>query len=278
MTEAALDLRAWWAGVVAMTRILYRYPAQVASLMIWPVILPLAYVLQARAFAGGSASSAVFAQRAGTASIVGFLFVGFAVYMWISNVLWGPGTHLRQMQQLGVMEALYLTPANRAALLYASSGGFLAFALLMMLVVGVSLRFAFGVVITPAETLRALAVVVISVFPMYGLGAVFSVLVLIFKEPNGMVQFLRGLFQVLCGMTFPIVVLPAWARSVALALPPTHILSAVRAVLLTGSGLAQVSGDLIALAVAGVVLCALGVWSYLQAEAYARRTGGLAQY
>lgn len=265
--------------MLTTTRIILRYPAQVVSTLVWPVILPLAYILQAQAFSGGSrAASAAFAQRAGTASVVGFLFVGFAVYMWISNVLWGPGTELRKQQQQGSLEALYLTPASRAALLFAPSGGFLVMALVMMAVVGISLRVAFGVVIPPGDAFRALAVVAIAIFPMYGLGAAFSVLVLIFKEAHGLVQFLRGLFQVLCGMTFPIVVLPAWARSVALALPPTHLLSAVRAVLLHGASLLQVSGDLAALAAAGVILCVVGVVAYQQAEAYARRTGGLAHY
>jgi len=279
VTEIRRDLRAWWAGVDATTRILFRYPAQIVSTLVWPVILPVAYILQARAFGGGSAAAnAAFAHRTGTASVVGFLFVGFAVYMWISNVLWGPGTQLRQQQQQGMLEALYLTPASRAALLFAPSGGFMAMALVMMAVVGISLRFAFGVVITPPEALRALAVVAIAVFPMYGLGAAFSVLVLVLKEANGLVQFLRGLFQVLCGMTFPVVVLPVWARDVALTLPPTHLLSAVRAVLLGGAGLAQVSGDLAALAAAGAVLCWAGIVAYQRAESYARRTGGLAHY
>lgn len=275
----ALDLRAWWAGVVAVTRIQFRYPSQTVGWLVWPIMLPLTYLLQARAFSGGSpAAAAAFTQRTGTASVVGFLFVGFAVYMWISNVLWGPGTQLRQQQQIGALEAMYLTPANRAAQLFAPSGGFLVQALLMMVVVGAVLRLVFAVELTPAEVMRAAGVIALSVFPMYGMGAAFSVLVLVFKEPNGMVQFLRGLFQVTCGITFPIVVLPGWVQSVALALPPTHILSAVRGVLLGGAGLMQVSGDLFALGVAGVVLCWLGVVAYDAAERYARRTGGLGQY
>ena len=280
MTEAiALDLRAWWEGVVATTRIQFRYPSQTIGWLVWPVILPVTYVLQARAFSGGSpAAAAAFMQRTGTASVVGFLFVGFAVYMWISNVLWGPGTQLRQLQQIGALEAMYLTPANRAALLFAPSGGFLVQAVLMMVVVGGFLRFVFAVELTPPEVLKAVGVVALSVFPMYGMGAAFSVLVLVFKEPNGMVQFLRGLFQVTCGITFPIVVLPGWVQGVALALPPTHILSAVRGVLLGGAGLARVRGDLLALAIAGALLCWLGVVAYDAAERYARRTGGLGQY
>ena len=280
MTDAlALDLRAWWAGVVAVTRIQFRYPSEVVGTLLWPVMLPLTYVLQARAFAGGSpAAAAAFAHRTGTASVVGFLFVGFAVYMWISNVLWGPGTQLRQQQQIGALEAMYLTPANRAALLFAPSGGFLVQAVMMFALVGAVLRGVFAVELTPAEVVRAAGVIALAIVPMYGMGAAFSVLVLVFKEPNGMVQFLRGLFQVTCGITFPIVVLPGWVQDVALALPPTHILSAVRGVLLGGAGLAQVSGDLAALAIAGVALCGLGVVAYDAAERYARRTGGLGQY
>lgn len=279
MTDAARDLRAWWRGAIATFRVMRRYPAFVLSSAVWPVLLPVIYIVQARAFAGGSAAAtAAFAHRTGTASIAGFLFVGYAGYMWVSNVLWGPGTELRQRQVQGQLEALYVTPASRAAILFAPSGGFFGFAVLMFAISGLAMRLGYGVLITPEEAVRALAVTAVAVFPMYGLGALFSVAVMIVREINGSVQLLRGIFQVLCGMTFPIVVLPDWARAVALALPPTHILAAVRAVLLAGSSLTSVLPNLLALAAMGVVLSIAGVVAFQLAERTARRTGALSQY
>ena len=278
MTSAA-DLRAWWSGALATVRIMSRYPGYIVSTTVWPVMLPAVYIVQARAFAGGSqAAGAAFAHRAGTASVAGFLVVGYAMYMWLSNVLWGPGTELRQRQVQGQLEALYVTPTSRAAILFAPSGGFFAFALITFAVSALTMRLAYGVLITPEEGARAIAVTAVAVFPMFGLGALFSVAVLILREINGSVQLLRGIFQVFCGMTFPIVVLPDWARAIALTMPPTHILAAVRAVLLSGASLASVLPSLVVLTVSGVVLSVGGVAAFRVAERYARRTGALGQY
>lgn len=279
MTEALFDVRAWWRGAIATLQVFSRYPGQLAATVLWPVLLPAAYILQARAFAGGSAAAAAaFAQRSGTLSVAGFLFVGFGMYMWLSNVLWGPGTDLRQRQVQGQLESLYLTPTSRAALLFAPSGGYLCFAVLMFAIVGLGIRVLYGVAVTPAEGSRALAVTAVAAFPMYGLGALFSVAVMVVREINGSVQLLRGFCQVFCGMTFPIVVLPDWARSVALMLPPTHAIAAVRAVLLRGASLAEVTSDLVALAVAGVLLSVAGTVAFLAAERSARRAGSVGQY
>lgn len=273
------DLRAWWAGAVATFRVMLHYPGYVVGTVLWPVVLPGVYIFQAHAFSGGSAAAtAAFASRTGTASVAGFLLIGFGMYMWVSNVLWGPGAELRQRQVQGQLEALFVTPASRAAILFAPSGGFLAFAGLVFAVVAATIRLGFGVVITPGEGVRALAVTALAVFPMYGLGALFSVAVLVVKEVNGSVQLLRGLFQVFCGITFPIVVLPDWARLLALALPPTHVLAAVRAVLLTGASLTAVVPNLVALTIAGVVLSLAATGAFQLAERAARRSGALGQY
>jgi ABC-type uncharacterized transport system permease subunit len=79
-------------------------------------------------------------------------------------------------------------------------------------------------------------------------------------------------------MSFPIVVLPEWARTVALTLPPTYLIGDLRQVLLTGAEVGQVIGDLAILAGMGVVLALLAVIAFRRTEQYARRGGRLAQY
>lgn len=276
---AAADLRALWAATVKEWRILWRYPLAFVSMLFWPLAMPGIYVLQAHAFAGGSAASLqAFASRTGTASIAGFLYVGLSMYMWLSQVLWGPGTALRNQQVQGQLEALFLSPASRMAVLFGPVGSALVVAAWMFAVIGVALRLGFGVEIGLVDALRAVAVVVVGAPAMYGLGALFSVAVLVFREVNGLVQLLRGLFTCLCGMTYPVVMLPGWARSIALSLPPTYIIGDVRRALLTGTDLVQMGPDLLFLAGAGAVLCVLAAWALRAAERSAHHGGGLNQY
>lgn len=273
------DLHAFLATTLKELRVLRRYPVAFAGFVFWPIVLPTIYVFQAHAFAGGDPRAlAAFAGRTGTTEVAGFLYVGFAMYMWLSQVLWGPGTSLRQQQVQGQLESVFLTPASRAAMLFGPAGTSMLMVFWLFAVVWVALRLGFGLTIGPLESLRAVAVVLVATPAIYGMGALFSVAVLRFREVNGLVQAVRGLCQVLCGMTFPIAVLPDWARAAALALPPTYVIADIRAVLLTGADLVKVLPDFEILVVAGVVFCALALVSFRLTEGYARRGGSLVQY
>jgi ABC-2 type transport system permease protein len=275
----AADLRAFWAASRKEWRILRRYRGTFLSFLFWPIALPLAYVFQAEAFAGGRQDTmAAFGERAGTTEVAGFLFIGWATYMWLSIILWGPGTSLRTEQVRGSLEAVFLTPASRLVVLFGPAISQLVWAIWIFLIVGVALWLGFGVAIGPLEAVHALAVIAVGIPALYAIGALFAAIVLRFGEVSALVQGVRGLFTAVCGMTFPIVVLPELAQRVALALPPTYLIADLRTVLLTGAGIGSVAGDLAILAAMGLVLAVLAAYAFHRTEQYARRGGRLAQY
>jgi ABC-2 type transport system permease protein len=279
VADLSADLRAFGAASVKELRILRRYPGTIVSFVFWPIALPLAYVFQAEAFAGGRADTgAAFAARTGTSDVAGFLFVGWATYMWLSIILWGPGTSLRTEQVRGSLEAIFLTPASRLVVLFGPALSQLVWAIWIFVVVGVALWIGFGVAIGPLEALRAIGVIVVGVPALYAIGALFAAIVLRFGQVSALVQGVRGLFTAVCGMSFPIVVLPEWAQVVALSLPPTYLIADLREVLLIGAGLGRIAGDLAILAGMGLLLGLLAVVAFHRTERYARRGGRLAQY
>jgi ABC-2 type transport system permease protein len=275
----AADLRAFAAGSVKDFRIMRRYPFLFVSMLIWPLVLPGVFLLQAQGFAGSSASAvSAFASRAGTADVAGFLYVGGAVYMWVSSVLWGPGTFVRNEQEQGTLEQVFLSPVSRGAFLYGPSLVNIVPTLWTFFVVGAVIRLGFGAPFGVMEALRMLVVVLVATPALMGVGALFATAVLRFRDVAGIVQMTRGAFQILCGMTFPIAVLPAWARDIALALPPTYVIADIRAVLLAGAGLGAVLSDLVVLLAMGAVLCGVGVLLFRYAERHGRRRGTLGLY
>lgn len=256
-----------------------RYKGTFLSFVFWPIALPLAFVFQAQAFAGGRAdTAAAFAARTGTSEVAGFLFVGWATYMWLSLILWGPGTSLRTEQVRGSLEAIFLTPASRFVVLFGPAASQLIWAIWIFMVVGVALRAGFGVEIGPLEALRALVVIAVGVPSLYAIGALFAAVVLRFGDVSSLVQAVRGLFTAVCGMSFPIVVLPDWGQRVAMALPPTYVIADLRAVLLAGAEIGHVIGDLLVLGAMGGALAVLAMIAFRRTERYARRGGRLAQY
>jgi ABC-2 type transport system permease protein len=279
LADVRADLRAFGAASLKEWRILRRYPGTFISFLFWPIALPLAFVFQAEAFAGGrSDTAAAFADRTGTNEVAGFLFIGWATYMWLSLILWGPGTSLRTEQIRGSLEAVFLTPASRLVVLFGPAVSELVWAAWIFVVVGLALWVGFGVTITPLEALRAMLVVLVAMPALYAIGALFAAVVLRFGEVNALVQAVRGLFTIACGMSFPIVVLPDWAQTVALSLPPTYLIADMRAVLLAGAGVGRLAGDFLILIGMGVVLAVLAILAFRRTEAHARRGGRLAQY
>ena len=274
------DARAFVAAVRKEFRQTRRYPFLLAGMLFWPVMLPSMYVLMGRVYSGGGDPRALeaFAARTGVSDVTGFVFIGFAMYMWLSIILWGPGTSLRLEQVRGSLEAVYLTPASRLVILFGPPIASLYTILIAFLVMGAALWLLFGIVLDPLAVLRSLVVLAVAVPALYAIGSLFAAAVLRFGEIGPAVQFVRGTLVLACGITYPVVMLPDWAQAVAAVLPPTYIVDDLRRVLLAGSPLAAVSGDLLLIGALTLAFGGVAVGVYRWTELYARRTGALGRY
>lgn len=279
MTRLLLDLRAFGAAVRKEFRQVRRYPVFFVGLLFWPILLPSMYVLMGQVYSGGDPRAlAAFAERSGVTDVIGFVFVGFAMYLWLSILLWGPGTALRAEQVRGSLEAVFLTPASRLVVLFGPPVAHLYSILISFVVMGVALWLLFGVVLDPLAVARALVVVAVAIPAMYAIGALFAAAVLRYGEVGPAVQFVRGVLVLASGVTFPVVMLPGWAQAVAAALPSTYIVDDLRRVLLAGAGLDRVASDLAVIVGLTFVIAAAAVVVYGWIERSARRTGMLGRY
>jgi ABC-2 type transport system permease protein len=279
MTTLAADLRAFAAAVRKELRTVRRYPTQWMGLIFWPVLLPASYVLMGQAFSGSDARSiAAFAERSGTAEVAGFVFVGFAMYMWLSTILWGPGTALRTEQMRGSLEAVFLTPTSRLVALFGPPAAALPTLVITFVVMGAAMWLIFGVALPLDGVLRSLVVVAFALPALYAIGALFAAGVLRFGEIGPIVQLIRGVFVLTCGITFPVLMLPGWAQTLAWVLPPTYIVQDIRAVLLRGLGLGDIAGDIAITVGLSALLAAFAIATFRVLERSARRNGMLGRY
>jgi ABC-2 type transport system permease protein len=242
-------------------------------------MLPASWVLMGQAYSGNDPQAlAAFAERAGSANVAGFVFVGYAMYMWLSSLLWGAGTALRQEQVRGSLEAVFVTPASRLVPLFGPGVATLIPMGLTFVVMGVALWLLFGVVPPLAAVAQAAVIVVLGVPALYAIGALFAASVLRFGEVAPIVQLIRGMFVLACGITFPVAMLPLWAQVWAWLMPPTYIVDDIRRLLLQGASLGEMVPHIaIVLSLASLTaLLAIFVFRYL--ETSARRTGMLGRF
>jgi len=279
MSLLAADIRAFFAAARKELRQQRRYPTLFLGLLFWPVLLPASWVLMGHAYSGNDPQAlAAFAERAGSTNVAGFVFVGYAMYMWLSSLLWGSGTALRQEQVRGSLEAVFVTPASRLVPLFGPGVATLIPMAATFVVMGVALWLLFGVVPPLGAVLQAAVVVVLGVPALYAIGTLFAASVLRFGEVAPIVQLIRGMFVLACGITFPVAMLPVWAQVWAWLMPPTYIVEDLRRVLLQGAGLAEVAPHIaIVLTIAMLTaLVAIAVFRFL--ETSARRSGMLGRF
>jgi len=279
MNLLAADLRAFLAAARKELRQQRRYPTLFLGLLFWPVLLPASWVLTGQAYSGNDPQAlAAFAERAGSTNVTGFVFVGYAMYMWLSTLLWGPGTALRQEQVRGSLEAVFLTPASRLVPLFGPGVATLIPMSLTFVIMGVALWLFFGVVPPLGAVLQAAVVVVLAIPALYAIGALFAASVLRFGEVAPIVQLVRGVFVLACGITFPVAMLPLWAQVFAWVLPPTYIVDDIRRVLLRGADLGGVAPDIVIVLTLAMVTAVVAVLVFRFLETSARRTGMLSRF
>jgi len=270
-------LRASFAAAKRQIIILLRYPGWFIGQLVWPVLLPLNFVFAARALAGPDAAGlATFASMTGTTDYVAYLVIGTTFWMWFNWTLWGLGTTFRKEQLQGTLESNWLAPLSK---MFIAVGAFLGEGVIGLMVVVMSTASASIVYgINLSGNLVLFAIVVLASIPaVYGFGLIFASLTLAAKEVNGFVFLARGLMTILCGVSYPVNVLPASMQAISRWIPMTHSIRAVRAIV-TGGNLSQIAPNLRFLLVSGGLLLAAGLLTFDLVQKRMIAAGTLGRY
>lgn len=254
-----------------------RYPSWFISLLLWPILFPFGYVFACRALAGpDNAALATFTSLSGTSDYTGFIAIGTTIWQWFNTMLWGLGAALRNEQMRGTLESNWLAPISKVFLLLGAAAADLLMGLCMLAVSGLTLYLVYGIRVL--GSLWHLGLVVAASIPsIYGIGIIFASSVLILKETNSLIFFVRGIMTVFCGITYPTTVLPGWMAAVARVLPLSHSISAVR-VIVAGGDLGAVLPQLRYLLASGAVLSLLGYLCFLAVQRQMLARGTVGQY
>jgi len=255
-----------------------RYPSWIVSMLIWPIIFPMVYILGARALAGPQGNGLeVFQNKTGIDDYIGFIAIGTTIWMWQNIVLWEVGLVLRREQLRGTLETNWMSPAWRFSLLLGASM-VQAFGMLIFFTVSiVEFTLIFGMQFNGNPLLMGLMLLV-CVPSIYGLGIGFASLVIAAKEANVLVMLVRSLVMIFCGITFPLSVLPGWMQAVAAWLPQTYMIDAMRLAVLDGAGLAALWPYMRILLAFGALWLAIGYSAFVFMERRTRRNGALGHF
>jgi ABC-2 type transport system permease protein len=207
----------------------------------------------------------------------GFLIVGLAAIYLISAALGAIPGALAGSIGNGTFESLLVTRATLPSLL----AGMAAYPLLhsvaraLILLVGAAI---IGVPVTWSALPAAIVIAALLVLTYAAIGLVGASLILVFRTAGPLQTAVITLSGLLGGVYYSTTVIPDWLQALSAVVPLTYGLRAIRMLLLNGSPLGAVMGDVTILVGITAAAVAIGGTAFLLALRRARVAGTLSQY
>ena len=270
------QLRALYVIALKDWKVFWRYPLNAVSNIFQPIIWITPVYFMGKAFSTNGKALG-FAAYSGTSDYMSFILLGTVLTNFILTVFWGMGYALKNDMDAGVLESNWLTPVPRLLILVGRTLSSLlvtAITSAIMLIIAGAL---FGFKPT-GNTLAAFLTAIPMLIGLYGFGFAFAALVLLMREANTLVDVSSFLVQGFSGTNFPVKSLPTWLIPIALILPLTYGLDAVRGLLLQSETLLPIQVEIAILIAFMFGMLWFGAWVFQRVERRVRTLGTLGQH
>lgn len=257
-------------------KVFWRYPLNAVSNIFQPIIWITPVYFMGKAFSTNGQALG-FQAYSGTGDYMSFILLGTILSNFILTVFWGMGYALKNDMDAGVLESNWLTPVSRLLMLVGRTLTSLLTTAITSLVMLVIAALLFGFHPT-GNTLAAFLTAIPMLIGLYGFGFAFAALVLLMREANTLVDVSSFLVQGFSGTNFPVQSLPSWLIPVALALPLTYGMDAVRGWILKTNTILPLRVEIALLIVFMFVMLWFGSWVFYRVERQVRTLGTLGQH
>ena len=177
----------------------------------------------------------------------------------------------------GTLEYTFMAPVRRWTQLFGSVLYAMAYGLVHTAVIFVALVLFFPQLdFAKANALTAITFMLLGSFSIVGIGMIAAILPLLYVERGAQMTFvLQSCLLLVSGVYYSVEILPGGMQVLSRLSPATYVLDGVRAGLVKGTSVTELTRDVWPLLVAGAVLIPFGLWAFSRAERYAKRTGKL---
>ncbi|MFX1475204.1 MAG: ABC transporter permease [Promethearchaeota archaeon] len=258
-------------------RVSLRYPANFIIWGVMPILWLLPFVFTGIAFSGGI-TSAQFGGQTGYANFIPYLALGWVVFSYVDSAIWGVGNTLRWYQFAGVLEPMFLIPAPRLSILLgAAMAELVTTSMSTIILFGLSVLI-FNLQFALTAVLPILLLLFLMIVAFTGFAFAFSGLILVFKDPSVLTQFVHVVIYTLTPVNYSVSVLPSWVQPLSLILPSTFAIIGIREAALAAAGIALLWGDVMILLLLVVIFWITGILVFRLAEWHTRKKGKMGAF
>jgi ABC-2 type transport system permease protein len=234
-----------------------------------------------------SATVALIGVAANDYQLTLTLVVGALLWNYLSWLYQEIAMSIAYERWEGTLEYTFMAPVSRLVHLLGVSLYSLVNSIITSLIVLVGLVLFTNLNLRGANLFGVLVVVAVSTLAFVGLGLIAAVFPVMSAERGAeATHIFQGSLLLVSGVYYPVEVLPKWLQPLSAISPATYTLSACRKLFgvgnaastpqhLAGASIADVSHELLVLALMGAILLPIGLWVFVQVEAWAKKAGKL---
>ena len=231
-----------------------------------------------------SATVVLIGVAAGDRRLTLTLMVGVMLWGLLSVVFQEIANSITYERWEGTLEYTFMAPVSRLIHLAGVSIFSTVYAVARAVVIVVGMLLFVDIDMSRANWAGLVVVLAVSSAAFIGLGLMAAVLP-VFSPERGAeaTNIFQGILLLVSGIYYPVEVLPVLLQPLAVVSPATYALSASRKLIGIGEGaemvegapLSAVTGELLTLALMGVLMVPLGLYVFARVERWAKRTGKL---
>jgi ABC-2 type transport system permease protein len=276
--EARYWFRPVFSAALKDVKITLRYKSAVVALLVWPVIFPLTFYFMGKGLAGTTGQGLSNFQRlAQTGDYASFLILGNLVWLFININLWMGGLSLQRDRVLGIFDTHWTMPVSKISLVLGATLASIALNF-FPLVIGISFYSLIGAFKISTNYFSILFSIVLIMPFLVGFLLVFAALAVRLRQAGMSVYITRAVLSILCGLQFPLAVLPDSVSSIGKHIPLTHFVNMVRGVIIHNHSLYFYRESIIYLIITGVLMLFAGVMIFEMTKRSVKSRGLVAGY
>jgi ABC-2 type transport system permease protein len=207
-----------------------------------------------------------------------FALIGLAINSYLRTGLVTLTTDIRQAMNQGTLEAMCAAPIGYTWLIMCSALWQFIFETVRVVCCFVMAVCIFGMRLPHANWPCAVLTLVLTIPTFLMLGTMSCSILVVAKKGDPVNWIFSSVGALLAGTMFPVSVLPTWLQYISRYVPLTHSLEALRKSLLTGAGIGQVAGSLLALFGFIVVLIPVTIFVCTMCMRWAKKNGAFSTH
>ena len=262
-------LKVVWAEAVKQHKNYFNNRTIYISLFVWPLFSFLSAYYSYSAFD----VEGTLVEYINGKNILVFLMLGYMAMSFFRSVVQSAWNFSRERQS-GTLEYIYLSTANRLAVLMGNALSSVFESTIVMLIFGLLIVFSNrnAINVNAIGTILVLLIFIV----MALLWAVFlNSCFLYSRDTDFLFTILEEPMEIFAGVKVPIAIFPVWARIISFIFPLTYVLEALRQVMLNGACLGGISTTIFACIGIIIVLLTATLITIVVVEKHMRKTGNV---